>query len=228
MKITVIHGQSHKGCSYFMSQSLLQHLDADIEEFFLPKDFHHFCNGCTRCILEGEQLCPHYDDLQVIVEAMDRADVLVFTSPVYCFHTSGSMKAFLDHLGYRWMAHRPSESMFHKQTVILASAAGMGTKKTIKDIADSVQFWGVSKIYTFGQAVRAASPSAMSENVRNKIQSKTKLIAQKIIKNYDKKAVSFKTKFLFYMMRMMHKESDNKIDKNYWTKKGWLANSRPW
>ena len=73
---------------------------------------------------------------------MDKADILIFTSPVYVYHVTGSMKAFLDHYGYRWMVHRPEEKMFSKQVVCIATAAGAGMKSTIKDISDSM-FFGV-------------------------------------------------------------------------------------
>lgn len=53
------------------------------------------------------------------------------------------MKAFLDHYGYRWMVHRPEESMFRKQGVCISTAAGAGLKSTNKDMADSLFFWGV-------------------------------------------------------------------------------------
>ncbi len=41
--------------------------------------------------------------------------LLFLASPVYVYHTTGAMKAFLDHYGYRWMVHSPEESMFKKQ-----------------------------------------------------------------------------------------------------------------
>lgn len=62
---------------------------------------------------------------------------MIFESPVYVYHVTGSMKAFLDHYGYRWMLHRPEESMFHKQAVCISTAAGAGMKSTNKDMADS-------------------------------------------------------------------------------------------
>ena len=55
------------------------------------------------------------------------------------------MKAFLDHYGYRWMLHRPEESMFHKQAVCISTAAGAGMKSTNKDMADSFFYWGVPR-----------------------------------------------------------------------------------
>ena len=41
MKITVIHGQSHKGVTYTMTKNVLDFLvgkEDEVYEFFLPKD----------------------------------------------------------------------------------------------------------------------------------------------------------------------------------------------
>ncbi len=62
--------------------------------------------------------------------AMDEADVIILASPVYVYHSTGAMKAFLDHYGYRWMVHSPEESMFKKQGVCISTAAGAGMKST--------------------------------------------------------------------------------------------------
>lgn len=157
MIIVVINGQDHKGSTYNMGNLLARKLSEDITEFFLPRDFGEFCRGCTNCFEKSETLCPHYERLKPITDAMDNADVLIFTSPVYVYHCTGSMKAFLDHFGYRWMVHRPEEKMFSKQAVILSTAAGAGIKSTNKDIKDSMFFWGVGKTYTYGAAVAATS-----------------------------------------------------------------------
>ena len=61
---------------------------------------------------------------------MDEANVIILASPVYVFHATGAMKAFLDHYGYRWMVHSPEESMFKKQGVCISTAAGAGMKST--------------------------------------------------------------------------------------------------
>lgn len=140
MKITVINGQSHKGSTYHIGKMLTDKLGGEVTEYFLPKDFGDMCIGCTACILKSEQLCPHYQRLEKFTNAIDEADVLIFTSPVYVYHVTGAMKSFLDHYGYRWMVHRPEKKMFSKQAVCISTAAGAGTKSTNKDIADSFFF----------------------------------------------------------------------------------------
>ena len=53
-----------------------------------------FCLGCLSCQKTGR--CVIVDDMKPIVEAMKKADVLVFATPIYYYEMSGSMKVFLD------------------------------------------------------------------------------------------------------------------------------------
>ena len=131
MKIVLINGQNHKGSTYHVGRQLAEKLGGDVKEFFLPRDFGEFCTGCAGCFMKGESACPHYEKLRPVTEAMDEADILILTSPVYVYHATGSMKAFLDHYGYRWMVHRPEEKMFRKQAVCISTAAGAGSIYTI-------------------------------------------------------------------------------------------------
>ena len=114
MKVTMINGQNHKGSTYQIGKMLALYLteEENIKEFFLPKDLPEFCYGCNKCFLESEHLCPHYGFTQPITQALDDADVMIFTTPVYVYHCTGSMKAFLDHYAFRWMLHRPNGGMF--------------------------------------------------------------------------------------------------------------------
>ena len=123
MKIVVINGQTHKGTTHHISHMLTDALGGEVTEFFLPRDFGAFCVGCAQCIRKDEALCPHAEALAPITAAMDAADVLIFSTPVYVYHATGQMKALLDHYGWRWIIHRPEPSMFKKQAVVLTTAA---------------------------------------------------------------------------------------------------------
>lgn len=228
MKITMIHGQNHKGSTYHIARMLADKLDGEVTEFFLPRDFGEFCVGCTNCFQKSERLCPHYEKLLPITQAMDEADVLILDSPVYVYHVTGSMKTFLDHYGYRWMVHRPREEMFHKQAVCISTAAGAGMKSTNKDMADSMFFWGVGKIYTYGIAVAATSYAEIDEKRKEKIQKKTTALAEKIRKNNGKIKVPIKAKMFFYLMRMLQKKGWNQVDVAYWKERGWDKGKHPW
>lgn len=228
MHITIIHGQSHKGSTYHIARMLAEKLQGDITEFFLPRDFGSFCVGCTSCFGKSETLCPHYEKLKPLTEALDRADVIILASPVYVYHVTGAMKAFLDHYGYRWMVHRPEEKMFHKQAVCISTAAGAGMKSTNKDMADSMFFWGIGKIYRYGTAVMAVAWDAVSAGKKARIEKRITVLARKIHKNAGKVKPSVKTRAFFHIMRLAMKKGWNETDAAYWRKKGWTGRVRPW
>lgn len=199
MKITIIHGQNHKGSTYHIARMLAEELKGEITEFFLPKDFDDFCTGCTACFAESETKCPHYEKLKPITQAMDKADVILFASPVYVYHATGAMKAFLDHYGYRWMVHRPEESMFSKQAVCISTAAGAGMKRTNQDMADSAFYWGIAKTYRYGVAVAETSWARVAEKKKQRIRKKISALARKIKKNQGTVKPSMKTKAFFML-----------------------------
>lgn len=201
---------------------------ADVKEFFLPKDFSDFCIGCATCFMKDETKCPHYNKLKPITDAIDDADLLIFTSPVYVYHATGQMKAFLDHYGWRWMVHRPEEKMFKKQAVIIATAAGAGMKSTIKDIKHSMFFWGV-KIYKFGVAVRAIPFDEIPEKRLEKINNKLLRIAEKIRKKQANVKPKVTTRVVFSAMAFMNKKGGlNPADAEYWKNKGYTNGVKPW
>lgn len=228
MKITVIYGQSHKGSTYHIAKMLADKLDGEVTEFFLPKDFDSFCVGCTACFAKSETLCPHYKKLKPITDAIDDADVIILASPVYVYHVTGSMKAFLDHYGYRWMVHRPEEKMFSKQAVCISTAAGAGMKSTNKDMADSTFFWGVAKTYKYGVSVRAVAWDGVNDKIKSRIENKTTALAQQIIGNNGRVRPSIKTRAFFNAMRLLQKSGWNEVDANYWKEKDWTGKKRPW
>mgnify|MGYP002509706198 FL=1 len=228
MKITIIHGQNHQGSTCNIARMLAERLSGQVEEFFLPRDFGEFCMGCTSCFMESETKCPHYGKLLPITRALDGADVIILASPVYVYHATGAMKAFLDHYGFRWMVHRPEEAMFKKQAVCISTAAGRGMKSTNQDMAHSMFFWGVARTYKYGVAVMETSWERVSAKKKQAIEKKLDLLAGKIVKRQGKISPSIKTKLFFYVMRQMMKNGWNKADVDYWEKKGWTKKKCPW
>ena len=228
MKTVIIHGQNHNGSTCHIAKQLADKIGGETSEFFLPRDFGDFCCGCTQCFTKNETKCPHYESLSPITQAIDEADVIILASPVYVYHATGAMKAFLDHYGWRWMVHRPDERMFKKQGVCISTAAGAGTRSTNKDMADSLFFWGVPKIYKYGIGVAATSWDGVPEKKKRRVEKATDSIADKIIKRNGRVKPGIKTKGFFHIMRMLQKNGWNEADMNYWKAKGWTDNNRPW
>lgn len=228
MRITIIHGQNHMGSTYHIGKLLAeQFVNSDIREFFLPKDLEHFCMGCYQCI-ENEEKCPFYDEKRKIMEAVESADLLIFTTPTYCMRASASMKAFFDLTFTYWMSHRPRKCMFSKKAVVISTAAGTGTKSAIKDVTNTLFYWGVPYIKEYGIAVQAMGWEQVSDKKKEKINKDITKLARTLQKK--KVHVGIKTRFMFYMMRMMQLNDwgASKVEKEYWKKNGWLDKKRPW
>ena len=229
MKTVIIHGQSHKGSTYHIAHTLAEKIGGEITEFFLPADFDEFCVGCNTCFYKSESECPHHGRLAPITDAMDAADVIILASPVYVYHVTGAMKAFLDHLGFRFMVHRPEESMFRKQGVCICTAAGGGMKSTLQDMTHSLFFWGTGRIYKYGPGVAAANWEGVSAKKKAALDRATSKLAKAIVRRYGKVKPGLKTKLFFNLMRLVQKKwGFCQSDVKYWTEKGWLGSKRPW
>ncbi len=155
MNITVINGTEKYGVTYRLKEMFLTAFkdNANITEYYLPKDCPNFCNGCISCITKGENTCKDAEYIGKIDKSLLDADLVVMTSPAYVFHSTGAMKAFLDHFAYRWLSHRPASEMFEKRAVIITQCLGAGAKSAAKDIKHSLSWWGVSKIGIFTGAL---------------------------------------------------------------------------
>lgn len=229
MKIVLLHGQNHKGSSYHIGRMLVDKLGEghEIAEFFLPRDLQHFCVGCYQCI-DDDRKCPFYTEKMTIMEQIERADLVVFTTPTYCMRASAGMKSFIEMTFTYWMPHRPRKCMFHKKAVIISTAAGAGTKTAIKDIKDTILYWGITYVKTYGVSVQAMGWDKVSDKKKTQIDKDMIKLARQIIN--QKAKVSFKTKGLFMIMRMMQKSDmgSGPVEKQYWEANGWLGKQRPW
>lgn len=65
-----------------------------VEQISLADKDIRFCRGCFACHTTGS--CVIQDDATQIAGKMERADVLVFATPIYYYEMSGQMKTMLD------------------------------------------------------------------------------------------------------------------------------------
>ena len=226
----MIHGQNHKGSTYHIGRLLAEKLakEKEITEFFLPRDLNHFCIGCYQCI-EDETKCPYYQEKRIITDAMERADLLIFTTPNYCMGPSASLKALIDMMFDYWMSHRPREWMFAKKAVIISTTAGAGAGRAIKSVKTSLTFWGVPYIKSYGISVQAMNWVGVKKEKKTKIEKDMTKLAQRLTRVGTPK-VGIKTKFLFRMMAKMHSAGwdSSPVEQQYWGEHGWLNKERPW
>lgn len=227
MKVCAIYGTERKGCTWHIAQEVLTRLpEAEVTEFYLPRDCPDFCISCFRCFIE-ENRCYHSEGAQRILSALLAADVILLTSPVYALHLSGQMKTFLDHYANMWMVHKPNEEMFHKQAVVIAAASGPVYRAALREMKDSLDFWGVARTYTMGFALMEISWDRLSARLKRKIARRAEQTAAKLGRSVS--GPGPKVWFLFHAMRLAQKYAwPDSPDAKWWREHGWLGRKRPW
>ena len=239
MNIVIFTGTEQRGCTFGMKEMFLAEMGPghSVQEYVLPRDCPVFCTGCKACFFADIHKCPHAQYTVPIWEAILAADLLVFASPTYALHVTAQLKALLDHLATKWMAHSPEAPMFRKQAVIITNAIGQGMGKTARDIKDSLDFWGVARRYALKKALFYNDWQMVSDKKKADIQKQCARIAKKIKRPVKKPR--FKIRFLFGIIKiaqiMIHKKlvKDGKHpaptrDYLHWKNSGWFDGGKPW
>jgi multimeric flavodoxin WrbA len=197
-----------------------------IDEFFLPNDFGEGCLGCFTCVNKGREFCPHYSQIEKIFNSMLSSDVIIIGSPTYVMEMTGHLKNFFDHLFTAWISHRPEASMFSKTAIVISTAAGFGMNGVTKSMARQLFYLGVPKVYRL--PFRVAAMSWDDAKGKENINAKTDKIAEKINRKKGKAKPGLKLRFMFNIMRLMHRNNDwAPLEKEHWQRHGWLGKERP-
>ena len=233
MKVTVINGNARHGstwhCMDLFCQELSKYGEVQRKEIVLPKDLPQLCVGCFSCFYQGEHTCPHSQFVLPIIQAIEDADLIIMTSPVYACDVTGGLKVLLDHLSFMWMSHRPNPAMFHKAALTITTTAGAGLSHTTKTMKQSLTFWGTKKVFCFKKAVAAMKWEDVKnkEKIEREITKKGKKIYQ-YLHNIDQRPYPIYQRFLFSIMKAMHKGNTwNPTDRNHWEELGWFAGMKP-
>lgn len=231
-RITVVHGQSHKGSTYNITEQIIHKIsevDTELYEYFMPRDGPDYCIGCYNCFDKGENFCPDSEVVQGIVKSMELSDIIIINSPTYCYGMTGQLKTFLDHLGYMWLSHRPNGKMFNKVGIVISTASGAGAKKVTKALEQQMFWLGISNVFKYSKNVNASSWETVPEEIKVSIEKDINKLTVKVKSKIGSTRVNLKLRFMFMIMRMMQKTNNwNMTDRNHWKEKGWLGKERPW
>lgn len=224
MKIAVLHGQNHKGNTFYITSRLLGSLNVNPEEIkeFYTNDLPS-CTGCLTCILKDEELCPHRALVGPIIEAIEQADVIIVESPSYCMEMSGQLKTFFDHMAYRWMHHRPHPAMRHKIGVAISTAADSKATRTAKSIERQMFWWHMGKTYRITATVGSEKLWKEESKIREKINLNIEDTAKKIHRKLGRVRPGIRSKIAFEKMRGMQRgKANNPVDQKYWQDNEWI------
>lgn len=218
MNIVLIHGQRRKiGTNYNISHQLLDLIkneNSQVQEFFV-NDIP-FCKGCMQCVLKGEDKCPDRDTVSEIIDAFEKADILIINSPTYCMEMTGQLKTFFDHMAYRYIVHRPHLSMKNKTAILISTAAGGGSKRVINSLKNQMMWFGIKNNYSMNFNVYAESWNGVKDEIKQKIAKKVNTTVKKVKNKNGKKAFNPTVSFRFFLMKKLRYKLGNELDIQYW------------
>ena len=100
-----------------------------------------FCRGCRSCHTTAR--CVQNDDVDVLTEEFERADVIVCVSPSYWADVPGQFKAFIDRCTPWCNTHEPHRMMpAGKRGYAVALRTGPGMKECEQVIGSIEHFYG--------------------------------------------------------------------------------------
>lgn len=101
MRALVIYGSPRhkKSASYHIGENFangLRRAGFQVEEIMLSKQKIHHCIGCFTCWTKTPGKCIHKDDMVDNLPKLQKANLIVFATPLYIYNVTGLMKNFLD------------------------------------------------------------------------------------------------------------------------------------
>ena len=181
-RIIAFIGTARKGSTYNAVRQFLENLlslgGVEYEIVTLNDHSLGFCRGCKLCFAKGEEFCPLKDDRDVLIEKMMASDGVIFTSPNYSFQVSGTMKMFLDRLGF--VFHRPR---FFGRTFTSIVAQGIYGGEKIVSYLDFVG-GGLGFNTVRGSCITAFDPMTQKEKEKRDsiLKSHSRRFYEKLVK----------------------------------------------
>lgn len=154
IRVLAIVGSPRKGKTYHAIKSMEENSpEVDLNILMLNELDIGLCKGCYLCNSRGEEYCPLKDDRDTILAEMGKADGIIFASPVYVNHITGTMKNFIDRLGF--LAHRPN--YFDKQAMVMATCKSFGADVVTGYLEDIVNVFGLNVTAKLGLKITTGS-----------------------------------------------------------------------
>lgn len=76
---------------------------ANVKKIFIQDYDINYCMGCSECYKQEKSNCLVFDDdMKLILDEFEKADVIVFASPVYFYTITGQIKTVIDRMTPRY------------------------------------------------------------------------------------------------------------------------------
>ncbi|MCD7782177.1 MAG: flavodoxin family protein [Methanosphaera sp.] len=125
-----LDGNTNILCDQFIKAA--KETGANIEKIFVQEKNIKYCYGCNACFKTGNDNCLKIDDdMPEILDSMQKADVIVFATPVYFYTLSGQLKVLIDRTVPRYQKFSDKEVYI---IIVAATKDKTLMERTVEDI----------------------------------------------------------------------------------------------
>jgi len=101
LKALVVYGSPRhkKAASYRIGHRFAEGLErggVEVDEIILSKQKINHCIGCYTCWTKTPGVCIHKDDMAENLDKLQKANLIVYSTPLYIYNVTGIMKDFMD------------------------------------------------------------------------------------------------------------------------------------
>jgi multimeric flavodoxin WrbA len=130
----------------------------------------NYCRGCGSCRATGE--CVMKDDMDQVVDSIQRSDAIVLGSPVYAWQVSGTTKVFMDRL-CRLLTPQYTSRLNGAKTITFAYTQGNPDPNLFKPYFDYQE-----KLYAFLGFTLSGRVQATGTRTKEDILSQSETLAR--------------------------------------------------
>jgi multimeric flavodoxin WrbA/putative sterol carrier protein len=219
--IVAVNGSPHAGIgnTALMLEMLRQPLAEQgcrLEVIMLCEHEIEYCTGCALCMEKGRCWIP--DDHHGIVERLLGADGVILASPVYFYHVTAQMKAFLDR-SLAW-GHKPQPSW--KPGLTVSVSAGQGETETAEYLARLLRVYGAFPVGRLTAMATSPGDFVGREAVEAHARILARDLAQAVREKRRYPATDADLRFYQFMGDLVqrHKDSVMDHDHDHWERLG--------
>lgn len=180
----------------------------------------HGCIGCKACIIKDDYACPFKDDVIPLLERLQLADGIIFTSPVYSRAVTGQLKNFIDRTNYA--LHRPK--LVGIPTVVITTTDIGMAKSVAKYLSVIASSMGVRVDGILPIKIGAyCNDSNYKDQVDQDLNKIAKIFKASVIEGKQQTPTMGQLlRFNIWKTRAIVTKEKYPSDYNYWDEKKWI------
>ncbi|CDF59327.1 flavodoxin family protein [Thermobrachium celere] len=154
------------------------HKDAVVDKYKLSTMNINGCKACYSC-KKGEG-CIQKDDMQLLYGKLNDADLIIFASPIYMGHITGTGKNFMDRM-FAYMKEHFEVTLPKGKKAIIVLTQGHQVESAYRRVADDlINFFNSYGIETVSQII-AAGLTLEVEDINKNVLEHAYRVGQKMV-----------------------------------------------